>query len=65
MPDERDELTEEQKAIFQKGTDIGELAQQLFAGGIDASVDGQKHQLLSASQKELLTLQLVLPKIMV
>ena len=35
-PELKDELTEEQQAIFQKGTDIGELAQQLFSGGIDA-----------------------------
>ena len=37
MPKERDEMTEAQSAIFQQGTDVGMLAQQLFPGGIDAS----------------------------
>lgn len=32
-----DELSEMQKAIFQRGTDVGGLAQQLFPGGFDAS----------------------------
>lgn len=36
-PELRDELTEEQAAIFRAGTDIGMLARQLFDGGIDAS----------------------------
>ena len=31
----RDQMTEQQAAIFQQGTDIGELAQQLYPGGID------------------------------
>lgn len=35
--DVRDEETEEQAAIFQTGTDVGLLAQQLFPYGIDAS----------------------------
>jgi hypothetical protein len=34
---EMDELSEMQKAIFQRGTDVGELAQQLFPRGFDAS----------------------------
>lgn len=32
-----DELSDMQKAIFQRGTDVGELAQQLFPDGINAS----------------------------
>jgi hypothetical protein len=32
-----DELSEMQKAIFQRGTNVGELAQELFPGGNDAS----------------------------
>jgi hypothetical protein len=37
MPKERDEMSEGQSAIFQQGTDVGMLAQQLYPGGIDAS----------------------------
>lgn len=35
--DEMDELSEMQKTIFQRGTDVGELAQQLFPKGILAT----------------------------
>ncbi len=35
--DEMDDLSEMQKAIFQRGTDVGELAQQLFPGGTIAT----------------------------
>ena len=34
---EMDQLSEMQKAIFKRGTDVGKLAQQLFPNGIDAS----------------------------
>ena len=34
---EMDQLSEMQKAIFKRGTDVGKLAQQLYPGGIDAS----------------------------
>ncbi len=34
---EMDQLSEMQKAIFKRGTDVGKIAQQLFPGGIDAS----------------------------
>ena len=34
---EMDEFSEMQKAIFQRGTDVGELAQQLFPGGTVAT----------------------------
>ncbi len=34
---EMDQLSEMQKAIFKRGTDVGKLAQQLYSGGIDAS----------------------------
>ncbi|AFH47993.1 Hypothetical protein IALB_0281 [Ignavibacterium album JCM 16511] len=34
---EMDELSEMQKAVFKRGTDVGKLAQQLFPGGIDLS----------------------------
>jgi hypothetical protein len=34
---EMDQLSEMQKAIFKRGTDVGKLAQQLYPNGIDAS----------------------------
>jgi len=34
---EMDQLSEMQKAIFKRGTDVGKLAQQIYRGGIDAS----------------------------
>lgn len=37
MPKEKDALTDNQKAVFQQGTDIGLLAQQLFPNGVDAT----------------------------
>ncbi len=36
MPDERDELSDAQSAIFLRGTDIGLLARDVFPGGVDA-----------------------------
>lgn len=35
-PDLRDEMDEAQQAIFQQGTDIGKLAEELFPDGVDA-----------------------------
>lgn len=35
----RDEVTASQQAVFDRGTSVGELAQQLFPGGVDASPD--------------------------
>jgi len=37
MPELKDDEDEAQTVIFQSGTDVGLLAQQLFPGGIDAS----------------------------
>lgn len=37
MPKEKDEMSEGQSAIFQQGTDVGMLAQQLFPDGVDAT----------------------------
>jgi hypothetical protein len=37
-----DEVSESQQAIFNRGHDIGELAQQLFSGGIKAAEDPKK-----------------------
>lgn len=36
-----DQLSEMQKAIFKRGTDVGKLAQQLFPSGFDASPNSQ------------------------
>lgn len=36
-PKLKDKMTEQQAAIFQQGTNVGLLAQQLFPGGIDAT----------------------------
>ncbi len=36
-PKLKDKMSEQQAAIFQQGTNVGLLAQQLFAGGIDAT----------------------------
>jgi hypothetical protein len=36
-----DQLSDMQKAIFKRGTDVGKLAQQLFPDGIDASPKSQ------------------------
>lgn len=39
LPKERDVQSSFQRAIFQQGTNVGELARQLFPGGVDASPD--------------------------
>jgi len=39
-PELKDEITEAQKALFQSGTDVGILAQQLFPGGIEIPYEG-------------------------
>jgi len=45
MPEARDEEDEAQTVIFQRGTDVGLLAQQLFPGGVDARpVDTYSYQ---------------------
>ena len=45
MPEVRDEEDEGQATIFQAGTNVGVLAQQLFPGGVDASpVDTYSYQ---------------------
>jgi hypothetical protein len=37
-----DEISQQQEAIFQTGTNVGILAQELFPGGIDASLFYEK-----------------------
>jgi hypothetical protein len=36
-PDLKDDRTQSQQAVFDRGTTVGEFAQQLFAGGVDVS----------------------------
>ncbi len=38
---EMDEYSEMQKAVFQRGTNVGILAQKLFPGGVDTSPKNQ------------------------
>ncbi|MBA2744681.1 MAG: Dna2/Cas4 domain-containing protein, partial [Flavisolibacter sp.] len=39
QPELKDEMSEQQASIFGMGTNIGELARDLFPGGVDASPD--------------------------
>jgi hypothetical protein len=43
-PELKDEISDAQQAIFQSGTDVGILAQELFPGGIEISYEGLTHQ---------------------
>ena len=38
-PELRDEISEEQQAVFTRGTNIGILAQELFPGGVNVQPD--------------------------
>ena len=50
-----DQLSEMQKAIFKRGTDVGKLAQELYPGGIDASPKNQfEYDKAAKLTKELL-----------
>ena len=52
--DEMDELSDMQKAIFKRGTNVGELAHKLFPGGtIAAQGDPPKYELALKRTKEL------------
>jgi len=53
--DEMDELSDMQKAIFKRGTNVGELAHKLFPGGtIAAQGDPPKYELAIKRTKELI-----------
>jgi len=53
---EMDELSEMQKAIFKRGTNVGELAQQLFRGGtVAASGDPPDYEKAIRKTKELIS----------
>jgi hypothetical protein len=43
-PELKDEISDAQQAIFQSGTDVGILAQQLFPHGIEIPYEGLSHQ---------------------
>jgi len=54
-PNLKDRISKEKQFIFQRGTDIGILAQQLFPGGIDVTADEKRNQLVFAEKtKELI-----------
>lgn len=54
-PGLRDELSERQQAVFQRGTSVGELAQQLFPGGVNAGPETPfEYQKSVALTKELI-----------
>jgi hypothetical protein len=42
-PELRDEISEEQEALFQTGFEVGKYAQQLFPGGIEIPYDETSH----------------------
>jgi len=42
-PEARDEISDSRQAIFQSGTDVGVLAQQLLPGGKEIPYDGLSH----------------------
>jgi uncharacterized protein DUF2779 len=43
QPELRDEISAEQEAVFQSGTNVGILAQQLFPGGAEVPYEGLTH----------------------
>ncbi|MDR3609786.1 MAG: DUF2779 domain-containing protein [Ignavibacteriaceae bacterium] len=49
-----DEVSESQQLIFDRGHDVGELAQQLFPGGVVATEDPRKHLQAIARTTELI-----------
>ncbi len=53
----RDRLSEEQKAKFKRGSNVGRLAQQLFPGGIDVSPKAPSQYQKSAQRTQELILQ--------
>jgi predicted RecB family nuclease len=56
-----DEVSEQQQAIFDAGTDVGALARQLFPGGILIREDYFDHEGAMASTQEALSLPAVPP----
>ena len=42
-PELRDEISDEQEALFQTGFEVGKYAQQLFPGGIEIPYDETSH----------------------
>lgn len=54
-PNLRDKISKEKQFIFQRGTDVGVFAQQLFPGGIDVTKEEKWNQLqFAAKTKELI-----------
>jgi len=44
QPELRDEISEEQEALFQTGLEVGKYAQQLFPGGVEIPYDETSHE---------------------
>jgi CRISPR/Cas system-associated exonuclease Cas4 (RecB family) len=56
-----DEVTEQQQAIFDSGTDVGALARDLYPGGVLISEDHFDHEGAVVSTRAALSLATVLP----
>lgn len=53
-PQVKDPVDEEQQAIFQRGTDIGQLALQLFPGGFNAQQNEAYHSMVTVNNTKKL-----------
>ena len=53
-PELKDQISERQQTVFDAGTDVGILAQQLFPGGVEVPYDG-----LSPEEQVLMTQELI------
>lgn len=56
-PNLRDKISKEKQFIFQRGTDVGIFAQQLFPGGVDVTKDEKWNQMLYAQKTKDLIAQ--------
>ena len=54
QPELKDEISESQQTVFDSGTDVGILAQQLFPGGVEVPYDGLTHEEQITRTKELI-----------
>ena len=53
-PELKDEVSEAQEAVFQSGTDVGVLAQDLFPGGVEIPYDVLTHSEQLAQTRQAL-----------
>ena len=54
QPELKDEVSESQQAVFDSGSDVGVLAQQLFPGGVEVPYDGLTHEEQIVRTQELI-----------